>query len=103
MKYWVISFLFFLFCFSVNGQSIELAFQLGEEQHPTVDRLLPDVARFMAFNKDSTKLIAKGMDGTIVAWDLGSLVRSETVGNIKAKRLFAYAADTHKLLIQKVD
>lgn len=102
MKYWVISFLLFLLCFSVNGQSIELALQLGEKQQPTFDRLLPDVARFMAFNKDSTRLIAKGMGGTIVAWDLGSR-QKQTVGNINAKRLFAYAADTHKLLIQKVD
>lgn len=102
MKYLVISFLLCLLCFSVNGQSLELAFQLGEKQQPTLDRLLPDVARYMAFNKDCTKLIAQGMGGTIVAWDLVSR-QKQTLGNIKAKRLFAYAAGVDRLLIQKAD
>ena len=86
-------------CFSVEGESIQFAFQLGEKQHPTLDRLLPDVARYMAFNKDSTKLIAKGMSGTIVVWDIRSR-QKQTLGNIKAKRLFAFAAGTNQLLIQ---
>ncbi len=99
MKSWVISLLFCIVCFSVEGESIQSAFQLGEKQHPTLDRLLPNVAQYMAFNKDSTKLIAKGMSGTIVVWDIRSR-QKQTLGNIKAKRVFAFAAGTNQLLIQ---
>ncbi|MDE0313580.1 MAG: hypothetical protein OXM61_01645 [Candidatus Poribacteria bacterium] len=87
---------------SVHGASLEFVFQLGEKQNPRLDRLLSDVARYMAFNKDSTKLIAKGMDGTLVEWDIHSRQKRE-VGDIHAKRLFVYAAGTNQLLIQKED
>lgn len=76
--------------------------QLGEKQEPTLDRLLPDVARFMAFNKDGTKLIAKGMGGTVVEWDIAARQKRE-VTNINAKRWFAYAVDTNQLLVRKAD
>lgn len=92
--------LFSLLCVSVHGASLKSAFQLGEKQNPRLDRLLSDVARYMAFNKDSTKLIAKGMDGTLVEWDIHSRQKRE-VGDIHAKRLFVYAAGTNQLLIQK--
>lgn len=100
MKKIFLFFLFSLLCVSVHGASLEFAFQLGEKQSPRLDRLLPDVARYIAFNKDSTKLIAKGMGGTLVEWDIHSRQNRE-VGNIHANRLFVYAADTNKLLIQK--
>ncbi|MDE0485077.1 MAG: hypothetical protein OXI67_21080 [Candidatus Poribacteria bacterium] len=100
MKKIVLFILFSLLCVSVDGASLEFAFQLGEKQSPRLDRLLPDVARYMAFNKDSTKLIAKGMDGTLVEWDIHSRQKRE-VGDIHAKRLFVYAAGTNQLLIQK--
>jgi len=96
-------FLFILFSLlyvSVHGASLEQAFQLGEKQSPRLDRLLSDVARYMAFNKDSTKLIAKGMGGTLVEWNIHSRQKRE-VGDIHAKRLFVYAAGTNQLLIQK--
>ena len=86
----------------MDGESIESAFQLGEKQHPTLDRLLPDVARYLAFSVDSTKLIAKGMEGTIVEWDIRSR-QKRVLGNIKAKRLIAFAAATNQLLIQKAN
>ena len=100
MKKIVLLILFSLLSVSVHGVSLESAFQLGEKQQPRLDRLLPDVARYMAFNKDSTKLIAKGMGGTLVEWDIHSRQKRE-VGNIHAKRLFVYAAGTNQLLIQK--
>ncbi len=97
----IISFLLFsLLCLSVQGASLEFAFQLGEKQQPRLDRLLPDVARYLAFNKDSTKLIAKGMGGTLVEWDIHSRQKRE-IGANHAKRLFVYAAGTNRLLIQK--
>ncbi len=102
MKKIFIFILFSLLSVSVHGASLELAFQLGEKQHPRLDRLLPDVVRYMAFNKDSTKLIAKGMDGTLVEWDIQSRQKRE-IGNIQAKRLFVYTAGTNQLLIQKED
>lgn len=82
--------------------SVEAVILLGEKQEPTFDRLLPDVARFMAFNKDGTKLIAKGMGGTVVEWDIAARQKRE-VTNIDAKRWFAYAVDTNQLLVRKAD
>jgi WD40 repeat protein len=100
MNKWFFSLIFSLLCLSVQGASLEFAFQLGEKQNPRLDRLLPDVARYMAFNKDSTKLIAKGMGGSLVEWDIHSRQKRE-VGNIQAKRLFVYSAEVNRLLIQK--
>lgn len=102
MKKIALSFLFCLLCLSAHGASLEFTFQLGEKQNPRLDRLLPDVPRYMAFNKDSTKLIAKGMSGILVEWDIYSRQKQE-IGNIQAKRLFVYAAGTNQLLIQKED
>ena len=89
-----------LWCMSVEAV-IQLG-QLGEKQERTLDRLLPDVARFMAFHKDGTKLIAKGMGGTVVEWDIASR-QKRVVTNIDAKRWFAYAVDTNQLLVRKAD
>ena len=102
MKKIVLLILFSLLSVSVHGVSLESAFQLGEKQQPRLDRLLPDVAQYMAFNKDSTKLIAKGMGGTVVGWDVQSRQKQE-VSNIQAKWLFVYAAEANQLLIQKED
>ncbi len=102
MKKIVLSLLFSLLCLSAHGASLEFVFQLGEKQNPRLDRLLPDVPRYLAFNKDSTKFIAKGMGGILVEWDIHSRQKRE-VGNIQAKRLFVYAAGTNQLLIQKED
>ena len=95
-----ISLLFCLLCLSVNAASLEFVFQLGEKQQPQLDRLLPDVARYMSFNKDSTKLIAKGMGGSMVEWVIQPQKRRE-IGVIQAKRFFAYSSQTDQLLIQK--
>ena len=99
-------FIFFLFnlllCLSVQGATLELAFQLGEKQQPRLDVLLPDVARQMAFNKRSTKLIAKGMGGTVVEWDIQTRQKRE-IGNTHTKRWFAYAISTDQLLVRKAD
>ena len=70
MKNLLALFFFNVLCLSVQGATLEFAFQLGEKQEPRFDRLLPDVARQMAFNKDSTGLIVKQMDGTVVMWDV---------------------------------
>ena len=100
MKKLLLSLLFSLLCLSVHGATVEFTFQLGEKQHPRLDRLLPDVARYMAFNKDSTKLIAKGMGGTVVEWEISSRQKRE-IGNIQATRLFAYSAGANQFFIQK--
>ena len=81
---------------------MEFAFQLGEKQQPRLDKLLPDVAQQMVFNNDSTKLIARGMGGTIVEWDIPTRQKRE-IGNIYAKRWFAYSIGANQLLIQKAD
>ena len=78
---------------------MEFAFQLSEKQEPRLDRLLPDVARQIAFSKDSTKLIAKGMGGTVVEWDIQSRQKRE-IGTIHAKRWFAYSIGTNQLLVR---
>ena len=103
MKNLIVFLLFnLLLCFSVQGAALEFAFQLGEKQQPRLDKLLPDVARQMVFNKDSTKLIAKGMGGTVVEWDIQNRQKRE-IGNVHAKRWFAYAAETNRLLVRQAN
>lgn len=102
MKNLLVFLLFNVLCLSVQGAALEFAFQLGEKQQPRLDELLPDVARQMAFNKHSTKLITKGMGGTVVEWDIQSRQRRE-IGNIHAKRWFSYATGTNQLLVRKAD
>ena len=102
MKNLLVFLLFSLLCLSVQGATLEFAFQLGEKQPPRLDKLLPDVARQMVFNTDSTKLIAKGMGGTIVEWDIQTRQKRE-IGNTHTKRWFAYAISTDQLLVRKAD
>ena len=102
MKNLLVFLLFNMLCLSVQGATLEFAFQLGEKQQPRLDALLPDVARQMAFSKHSTKLITKGMGGTIVEWDIQSRQKRE-IGNIHAKRWFSYATGTNQLLVRKAD
>lgn len=99
MKNFLVFFLFNVLCLSVQGEALEFAFQLGEKQEPRLDRLLPDVARQIAFSKDSTKLIAKGMGSTVVGWDIRSRQKRE-IGTIHAKRWFAYSTETNQLLVR---
>lgn len=100
MKNLFISFLFnLLLCLSVQGAALEFAFELGEKQEPRLDKLLPDVARQMAFSNDSTKLIAKGMGGTVVEWAIQNRQKRE-ISRIHAKRWFAYSAGTGQLLVR---
>ena len=102
MKNLLVFLLFNLLCLSVQGATLEFAFQLGEKQQPRLDELLPDVARQMAFSKHSTRLITKAMGGAIVEWDIQSRQKRE-IGNIHAKRWFAYSVGANQLLIQKAD
>ena len=102
MKNLLVFFLLNLLCLSVQGATLEFAFQLGEKQQPRLDELLPDVARQMAFSKHSTKLITKGMGGAVVEWDIQSRQKRE-IGNIQAKRWFSYATGTNQLLVRKAD
>ena len=102
MKNLLVFLLFNVLCLSVQGAALEFAFQLGEKQQPRLDRLLPDVARQMAFNKHNTKLITKGMGGAVVEWDIQTRQKRE-IGNIPAKRWFSYATGTNQLLIQDAD
>ena len=99
MKKLIVFLLFNLLCLSVQGATLEFAFQLGEHQKPTLDRLLPDVARQTIFNNDGTKLIASGMDGTVVEWDIRSRQKRE-VSDIRIKRWFAYSVGANQLLVQ---
>ena len=102
MKNLLVFLLFNLLCLSVQGATLEFAFQLGEKQQPQLDKLLPGVARQMAFNKRSTKLITRRMGGTVVEWDIQSRQRRE-IGNIHAKRWFAYATGANQLLVRKAN
>ena len=102
MKNLLIAFLLNSLCVSVQGATLDFAFQLGEKQQPRLDKLLPDVARQMAFSKDSTKLIAKGMGGTVVEWDLQSLQKRE-IRHTQAKRWFAYSIGSNQLLVRDAD
>ena len=102
MKNLLVFLLFNMVCLSVQGAALEFAFQLGERQQPRLDKLLPDVARQMIFNRDGAKLIAKGMGGTVVEWDIQSRQKRE-IGDIHANRWFAYAIGTDQLLVRKAD
>ena len=102
MKNLFIVLLFSVLCLSAQGATVEFAFQLGEKQQPRLDRLLPDVARHMAFSRDSTRLIARGMGGTVVEWDLQSRQKRE-ISHIHAKRWFAYAVGTDQMLVRNAD
>ena len=102
MTGWFATLILFLSCMSAESATLEFAFQLGVKQAPRLDRLLSDVARQMAFSKDSTKLIAKGMGGTVVEWDIESREKRE-IGNIHAKRWFAYSIGANQLLVRDAD
>ena len=102
MKTLRVFFLFNLLCLSVQGATLEFAFQLGEKQEPRLDRLLPDVARQMAFNKEDAKLIVKQMDGTVVIWDVQTR-QNRIVCTVPEKRWFAYAVDADQLLVRTAD
>ena len=102
MKNLLVFLLLNLLCLSAQGATLEFAFQLGEHQKPTLDRLLPDVARRMIFSNDGTKLIARRMGGTVVEWDIHSRTKRD-VGNIHTKRWFAYAVGTNQLLVQDAE
>ena len=102
MKNLLVFLLINLLCLSVQGATLEFAFQLGEKQPPRLDELLPDVVRQMVFNKDGTQLIAKGMGGTVVEWDIQTRQKRE-IGNAHTKRWFAYAISADQLLVRKAD
>ena len=102
MKNLIIFLLFDILCLSVQAATLEFAFQLGEKQQPRLDKLLPDVARYTVFGSDSTKLIAKGMGGTVVEWDLQSREKRE-ISRVRAKRWFAYSLGTNQLLVRDAD
>ncbi len=102
MRNLLVALLFNLLCASLQGATLEFAFQLGEKQQPRLDKLLPDVARQIAFNNDSMKLIAKGMGGTVVEWDIQSR-RKREISHIHAKRWFAYSIGANQLLVREAN
>lgn len=102
MKNLLVLFLLNVLCLSVQGATLEFAFQLGEKQQPRLDVLLPDVARRLVFNKTGTKLIAKGMGGTVVEWDIQTRQKRE-ISHIGAKRWFAYSTGENHLLVRKAN
>ncbi len=102
MKNLIIALLFTLLCVSVQAATLEFASQLGEKQQPRLDKLLPDVARQMAFSSDGTKLIARGMGGTVVEWDFQSRQKRE-ISHIHVKRWFAYSIGTDQMLARDAD
>lgn len=102
MNKWFFFLLFCLFCMSAHGVSLEFAFQLGEKQHPRLDKLLPNVATQMAFSEDSTKLIVKGMGDTVVSWNIETHEKQIVYTNPKM-RCFAFSNLLDFLLIPKSD
>lgn len=102
MRKLLLSVLFSLLCFSVNGATLEFAFQLGEKQNPQLDTLLPNVVSRLTFNKDSTKLIAHEMGGTIAEWDLQKR-QKRVICNIEPDQWSAYTLRLNYLLTPKSD
>lgn len=102
MKNLILTILLNLTCFSLQAATLESAFYLGEQQEPTLDKLLPDVARHIAFSQDSKKLVVKTMAGTVVEWNIQTQEKRE-LGHLSAKRWFAYAPATEALLIRDTD
>ena len=102
MKYIVIFLLFCFLCLSAHGATLEFAFQLGEKQTPRLDRLLPDVAQHIAFNKFGTRLIAKGMENTFVSWDIKKREKQITI-TIPNMHCFAFSKRLVFLLLSKSD
>lgn len=102
MRFFYLSFLLLLFCFQVYGVTLESEFQLGEKQEPTLDRLLPDVASRLTFNKENTKLIAHQMDGNIVEWDMQTF-HKRLIYTVEEDQWSAYSPELNYLLIPKAD
>ena len=102
MKKIALFLIFSLLCLSVHGASLEYAFQLGEKQNPRLDKLLPNVASRITFNKDSTKLIAHEMGGSIVEWDIQKR-QKRLVCAVEEDQWSAYTPRLNYLLIPKVD
>ena len=102
MRKLLLSVLFSLLCFSVDGATLEFAFQLGEKQNPQLDTLLPNVVSRLTFNKDSTKLIAHEMGGTIAEWDLQKR-QKRVIRNIEPDQWSAYTLRLNYLLTPKAD
>ena len=102
MKNLLVFLLFNFLCLSVQGASLEFAFELGEKQQPRLDVLLPDVARQMGFSKHSTKLITNGMGGTVVEWDAKTR-QKRVICTIPEKLWFAYSAGANQLLVRKAN
>ena len=102
MNKWFFCLLFSLLCLSAQGASLEFAFQLGEKQNPRLDKLLPNVASRITFNKDSTKLIAHEMGGSIVEWDLKKR-QKQVICTLEEGQWSAYTPRLNYLLIPKAD
>ena len=85
---------------SVHGASLEFAFQLGEEQNPRLDKLLPNVASRITFNKDNTKLIAHEIGGSIVEWDLQNR-QKRVIYTVGEDQWSAYTQRLNYLLVPK--
>ena len=102
MKKTIVSLLFSLFCFSAHGVSLDFAFELGEKQQPQLDNLLPNVAKSITFNKDSTKLIAHEMGGSIVEWDIQNR-QKRMIRTIREDLWSSYSPRSNYLLVPKAD
>ena len=102
MNKWFFSLLFSLLCLSTHGASLEFAFQLGEKQNPRLDKLLPNVASRITFSKDSTKLIAHEMGGSIVEWDLQKR-QKRVICTVEEDQWSAYTPRLNSLLTPKAD
>ena len=102
MKKIALSLLFILLCLSAHGASLEFAFQLGEKQNPRLDKLLPNVASRITFNKDSTKLIAHEMGGSIVEWELQNR-QKRLIYTVEEDQWSAYTPRLNYLLTPKVN
>ena len=102
MTRWFATFILFLSCTLAESVTLEFAFQFGERKKPRLDKLLPDVARRMTFNKDGTQLIVKQMDGAVVMWDVQTR-QNRIVCTVPEKRGFAYSTGAHRVLARDAD
>ncbi len=102
MKKIVLSLFFSLLCLSVHGTSLESVFHLGEKRSPRLDKLLPQVAKSITFNNDSTKLVVHEMGGSIVEWEIQKR-QKRLICRIGEDQWCAYTPRINSIIIPKAN
>lgn len=102
MKKCVLILTFCFLCFSAEATTLESAFQLGEKHPPRLDKLLPNVASRITFDKYSTKLIVHEMGGSIVEWDIRKR-QKRVICIVEEGQWSAYSSRINSIVIPKAN